>query len=113
VLRIRQENAGFRLICEPRFDSRQLEEMTDLMTGRLLRPTGYVPQAMYGFCSDAEELTGVLSRLACSPEQIENIKRGVLQGVEQEVGGSHSGVIRLFQRRDLERVGLTFRPPDL
>ncbi len=110
VLRIRPENAGFRLIGSPRFDSSQINEMTALMTGQLRRPTGYVPQAMYGFRNTIEELTDALVQLGRPAVQVAAAKRNGLAGVEQEIAGH--GVQLTFPRGALAGIGMNFRPPD-
>jgi hypothetical protein len=76
-------------------------------------PAGRAPQPMYGFYPTVESLTEVLSANAdVSAPQLEAIHRIALEGGVQEIGGSHSPVIRLFRRRQLERLGMNFRPVD-
>jgi len=78
-----------------------------------LKMNGASPQFMYGFCPSVKNLTELLaSKLALPASQIEAIRRTADAGAVQEIGGSHSPVIRLFRRADLERAGMDFRPPD-
>jgi hypothetical protein len=78
-----------------------------------LKMNGASPQFMYGFCPSVENLTELLaSKLELALGQIEAIRRIVDSGTVQEIGGSHSPVIRLFRRGELERIGMNFRPPD-
>jgi hypothetical protein len=88
---------GFELVGHP----------SDLMMN------GLAPQLMYGFCPSVGNLIELLaSKLELPAAQIEAIRRTADAGTVQEVGGSHSPVVRLFQRADLERIGMNFRPPD-
>ncbi len=59
----------------------------DLMTGRLLLPTGRSEPFIRGYCLTAERLSAVLIRLGRPPEQVEAILRDVLSGNEQEIAG--------------------------
>lgn len=88
---------GFQLVGHP----------LDLMMN------GASPQFMYGFCQSVENLTELLaSKLELPTGQIEAIRRTAVASTVQEIGGSHSPVIRLFRRGELERIGMNFRPPD-
>lgn len=74
-------------------------------------PDGTTPQLMYGFCPSIESLTELLlSKAGLPTAQIENVRRSAIAGSVQEIGGSHSPVMRLFRRIEMERIGLTFRP---
>jgi hypothetical protein len=74
---------------------------------------GAFPQFMYGFCPSVGDLTELLaSNLELPTGQIDAIRRTAVAGEVQEIGGSHSPVIRLFRRGELERIGMNFRPPD-
>ncbi len=77
-----------------------------------LKMNGAFPQFMYGFCPSVETLTELLaSKLELPTGQIELIGRTAAAGRVQEIGGSHSPVIRLFRRSELERAGMNFRSP--
>ncbi len=66
------------------------------------------PEPIYGFQPSIEALTALLaSRLALPMAQIEAIRQTAIAGSVQEVGGSRSPVIRIFQRSELELAGLT------
>jgi len=74
-------------------------------------PDGTPPQLMYGFSPNIESLTELLSsKVELPTAQIENARRWAIAGSVQEIGGSHSPVIRLFRRFEMDRLGLTFRP---
>lgn len=75
---------------------------------------GTSQQHMYGFSPSIESLTEVLSsKLGIPTGQIEAIRRTAIEGGVQEIGGSRSPILHLFRRTELERAGMSFRPPDL
>ena len=74
---------------------------------------GTPAQSMYGFYADVESLTSALSsKLELPPAQIEAILRMANAGNVQEIGGSRTTVLRLFQRIQLEELGMSYRPID-
>ena len=90
-------NSGFKLVGRPTSPE----------------PDGRPAQPMYGFRPTVESLVEVLSEKAhVSLPQAEAIRRTALEGGIQEIGGSHSPVVRLFGRRQLEQLGMSFRPID-
>jgi hypothetical protein len=74
-------------------------------------PDGTASQLMYGFSPSVESLTELLSsKVELATVQIEDVRRSAIAGSIQEIGGSHSPVMRRFRRIEMERLGLTFRP---
>jgi hypothetical protein len=75
-------------------------------------PDGRPSQSMYGVCSNVESLSDVLLKAELPSPQIDAIRRTAIAGNTQEIGGSHSPVMRLFRRSQLEQIGMAFRPLD-
>jgi hypothetical protein len=74
---------------------------------------GTPAQSMYGFYPDAESLADALSsKVELPPTQIQAIRRTAVAGNIQEIGGSRTPVIRLFQRSQLQELGMSYRPID-
>jgi hypothetical protein len=95
-LRIVPLQTGFRLVGEPAFNWWEM---------------GQPIQLMFSFIEDVDHLTARLSSELDLPEvQIAAIRKTALQGSLQEIGG-HGVAVRLFWREELERLGMTFRPP--
>jgi len=71
-------------------------------------------QLMYGFYENVDSLCGLLtSEFALPPQQIQAVRRSALQGTVQEIGGHSHSAVRLFSRANLEKLGMTFRLPDV
>jgi hypothetical protein len=110
ALHVRRANHGFWMIGIPRFTRKQEQEAIDLMTGRLLLPTGRSEPSILGYCLTAKQLNTVLIRLGRPPEQVEAIVQAALSGNEQEIAGD--GVSLTFARASLEGIGVNFHPSD-
>jgi hypothetical protein len=110
ALHVSRANYGFWLIGIPRFTRKQEQEAMDLMTGRLLLPTGRSEPSIRGYCLTAERLKAVLTCLGRPPEQVEATLRNVLSGDELEIAGD--GVPLTFSRATLEGIAVNFRPSD-
>jgi len=93
------ERRGFPLVAYPALNLWAIEE------GRT--------QPMFGHCESIAALANVLSQgLELPPSQVNAICESAVRGAQQEVGGRTGTSVRLFRRSELERVGMTFRPPD-
>lgn len=66
-------------------------------------------QEMYGRFSTVEQLTSALGRIL-PRRQLRSIRQRVLAGRSTEIGGSRSGVIRVFSAKTLREIGMSFRP---
>jgi hypothetical protein len=70
------------------------------------------PQNLYGCCGSIDELIDLLgSRLGLSSSQLEVILKTAREGKRQVIGGQDG--TRIFERAELERLGLESSPAGL
>ena len=70
------------------------------------------PQRMYAHFASVDELIHLLaSATNLQPGHLAAIRRTALEGTLQVIGG-HYGAMRLFDRQNLEALGITYRPLD-
>jgi hypothetical protein len=68
-------------------------------------------QNMYGFCETVDALCELLaSRLGLPQSQLEALRKTAVAGGREEIGGYTA--MRIFRRSALERLGMSFRPPE-
>lgn len=70
------------------------------------------PEPMFGRSKNIGALAALLSEQLPIP-QVEAVRRDLLNGKEVHVGGSASSVFRVFNRRELEQLNMSFRPLDI
>jgi hypothetical protein len=70
-------------------------------------------QLMYGLCAVDSLCALLTSEFAMPPQQIQAVRRSAIQGSAQEISGHRNSAIRLFSRADLEKLGMTFRLPEV
>jgi hypothetical protein len=79
------------------------------------RPAGSLDsssQPMFGHSQDIDALATLLSEQLPTP-QVEAVRRGLLDEQEAHIGGSGGAVVRVFSRRELEQLNMSFRPLDI
>jgi hypothetical protein len=114
VLHVVPRGSGFLLTGRPTPTFQVIGELYSLPSLQQPQYELAPGQPMYLVVPDIGELTAVLGRgLYISDPQMEAILKSAIKGVYQVVGGHGRGMVdRLYTRRQLERAGLTFRPPE-